>query len=124
MNAIVSGPDLSPKLPTHAQPNLLSCVAAVHVVFFEYQRELLLFGQLVSHMPGILVHLQDRSHSENALEIHLHAVGIAIKESLKPPLTTKDKNYIPQWLVRIQLSQGVIDSILSMEQGVDQVTIR
>lgn len=124
MDAVISGPDLSPKAKFLTQPLLLSRVAAVHVVFYENHKELLLFGQLISHMPGTLIKLQDINHSEKRLDIHIHAVVIAIKESLKPPLTSSDKNYLPQWLVRMQLSQNVIDSILTMEKNVDPFAIR
>lgn len=124
LHAVISGPDLSPKAKFSTQPLLLSRVAAVHVVFYENHRELLLFGQLNSHMPGTLIKLQGRNHSEKRLDIHIHAVAVAIKDSLMPPLTSSDRNYLPQWLMRMQLSQNVIDSILTMEQNVDPFAIR
>ena len=52
LDAIVTGPDF-----TAGSVSLLSKVAAVHVVYHQYQQEIMWFGQLTTYIPGILVKL-------------------------------------------------------------------
>ena len=90
------------------------------------------FGQLTTHIPGILVHLKNgilylfilsliftfpiavEVHSSQYFELPLHAVGVAIKSELALPLKPEDKEYLPQRLVKLQLCQNAIDSIISI----------
>ena len=53
-------------------------------------------------------------HSSQYLELPLHAVGVAIKSELALPLKPKDKEYLPQRLVKLQLCQNAIDSIIEI----------
>ena len=116
LDVIIKGPGLSPLAPSSTHSPLLWHVAAVHVAFHHCRQELLWFNQLTSHMPGVLVKLQDITHSEKRLQLHLHAVKIAIEDTLSPLLYSKGGKHIPQWLVNVQLCRNAIDSILTLAQ--------
>lgn len=46
------------------------------------------------------------------MELPLHAVEVAITSELALPLDPNDREYIPQRLIKLQLCQNAIDSIL------------
>ena len=112
LDAIITSPDLSP--PNSPHPPLLSRVAAVHTAYQHYQRELLWFGSLTSHLPGVLISLQDITHNPDKLELHLQAVQMVLENELIPPLTAKNKKHLPQWLMWMQLCQNAIESIITL----------
>ena len=58
LNALVHGKVLS----TERNVPLISRIAAVHVIYNMSKSQILWFGELVSHDPGILVHLR-KKHS-------------------------------------------------------------
>ena len=120
LDAIITSPDLSP--PNSPHPPLLSRVAAVHTAYHHYQRELLWFGCLTSHLPGVLILLQGITHNPDRLELHLQAVRMVLEDDLIPPLTAKTKKNLPQWLVWMQLCQNAIDSILTLGQETEFAT--
>ena len=101
----------SPELASTSQ-SLLSRVAAVHVAYYHCQQEIMWFGQLTSHKPGILVKLGDIEHGVQ-MELHLRAVHEVLQD-LKPPLDQSDKHQISKWLTDIQLLRNTIDSILAL----------
>lgn len=48
--------------------NLLQCIAALHVLYHKNRAQILWFGQLVGHSPGIMVHLtEDEIHSQHEM---------------------------------------------------------
>ena len=53
-------------------------------------------------------------HSSQYMELPLHAVSFAIKSELSLPLKPEDREYIPQRLVKLQLCQNAIDSIITI----------
>ena len=53
-------------------------------------------------------------HSSQYFELPLHTVSVAIKSELALPLKPDDKEYIPQRLVKLQLCQNAIDSIIAI----------
>ena len=113
LDAIITSPDLSP--PNSPHPPLLSCLAAVHTAYHHYQRELLWFGSLTSHLPGVLISLQDITHNPDKLELHLQAVHMVLeKDLIPPPLSTEDRENLAKWLDLMQLCQNAIDSILML----------
>ena len=120
LDAIITSPDLSP--PNSPHPPLLSRVAAVHTAYQHYQRELLWFGCFTSHLPGVLILLQDITHNPDRLELHLQAVRMVLDDDLIPPLTAKTKKNLPRWLVWMQLCQNAIDSILTLGQETELAT--
>ena len=52
IQAIIAGPDL-----TTGSPSLLSRLVAVHVAYQDSKKEIMWFGQITSHIPGILTQL-------------------------------------------------------------------
>ena len=52
LHTIVTGPDL-----TSTRPSLLSQLVAVHVAYQHSKKEIMGFGQITSHLPGILTQL-------------------------------------------------------------------
>ena len=52
LHMIVTGPDL-----TSRSPSLLSQLVAVHVAYQHSKKEIMWFGQITSHLPGVLVQL-------------------------------------------------------------------
>ena len=50
------------------------------------------------------------------MELHLHAVKVAL-EHLTIPLEKENRKYIQSRLIKIQLCQNAIDSILTLSQG-------
>ena len=62
----------------------------------------------------ITFHLAVEVHSSQYFELPLHAVSVAIKSELALPLKPDDKEYIPQRLVKLQLCQNAIDSIIEI----------
>lgn len=48
------------------------------------------------------------------MDLPLHAVSVAIKHELALPLKPDDREYIPQRLVKLQLCQNAINSIISL----------
>ena len=112
LHTMIDTPDLSPHVSKHT--TLFSRVVAVHVAYQDCQRELLWFGRLTTHLPGILVKLSDVPHNPDRLELHLHAVQVALDNELTPPLTVQNKQNFPVWLVWMQLCQNAIDSILTL----------
>ena len=52
LHTIVTGPDL-----TSRSPSLLSQLVAVHVAYQHSKKEIMWFGQITSHLPGVLVQL-------------------------------------------------------------------
>ena len=109
---MISSPDLSPL--TSKYTLLFSRVVAVHVAYNDCQRELLWFGRLTTHLPDILDRLSDVPYNPDRLELHLHAVQVALDYELTPPLTVQNKQNLPTWLVSMQLCQNTIDSILTV----------
>ena len=109
---MIDTPDLSPHVSKHTA--LFSRVVAVHVAYQDCRRELLWFGRLTTHLPGILVKLSDVPHNPDRLELHLHAVQVALDNELTPPLSVQNKQNLPVWLVWMQLCQNAIDSILTL----------
>ena len=63
--------------------------------------------------------LQTVTHSLDRMELHLHAVNVALKDDLIPPLSMENKMHLPQWLTLMQLCQNVIDSILTLGQEME-----
>ena len=112
LHTMIDTPDLSPHVSKHT--TLFSRVVAVHVAYQDCQRELLWFGRLTTHLPGILVKLSDVPHNPNRLELHLHAVQVALDNDLTPPLSVQNKQNLHVWLVWMQLCQNAIDSILTL----------
>ena len=112
LHTMIDTPDLSLHVSKHTA--LFSRVVAVHVAYQDCQRELFWFGRLTTHLPGILVILSDVPHNPDKLELHLHAVQVALDNELTPPLTMQNKQNLPVWLVWMQLCQNAIDSILTL----------
>ena len=102
LDAIITSPDLSP--PNSPHPPLLSSVAAVHTAYNHYQRELLWFGCLTSHLPGVVILLRNITHNPDRLELHLQAVHKVLDKDLVPPLDVK---HLPQSL-EMQLCQMLL----------------
>ena len=74
---------------------------------------------MVHHIPlsfslYILFSIAVEVHSSQYFELPLHAVSVAIKSELALPLKPDDKEYIPQRLVKLQLCQNAIDSIIAI----------
>ena len=101
----------SPELASESQ-SLLSRVAAVHVAYYHCQQEIMWFGQLTTHKPGILAKLGDIEHGVQ-MKLHLRAVHEVLQD-LKPPLNQSDKHQISKWLTDVQLLTNTIDSILAL----------
>ena len=108
----------SPELASTSQ-SLLSRIAAVHVAFYHCQQEIMWFGQLTSHKPGILAKLGDIEHGVQ-MELHLRAVHEVLQD-LKPPLNQSDKHQISKWLTDVQLLRNTIDSILALDNSVSLI---
>ena len=103
---------ISPELASTSK-SLLCRVAAVHVAYYHCQQEIMWFGQLTTHKPGILAKLGDIKHGVR-IELHLRAVH-EVLEDLKPPLEQNNKHQITKWLTDVQLFQNIIDSILALD---------
>uniref|UniRef100_A0A1X7TWB5 RZ-type domain-containing protein n=1 Tax=Amphimedon queenslandica TaxID=400682 RepID=A0A1X7TWB5_AMPQE len=110
LNAIVTGPDFSP------HNSLLSLLLAVHVVYHEYEQEIMWFGQLTSHIPGILILLlQDEDYNCHDFDLPLLTVMLFIgPDNLALPLVPHQRKNIPERLVKLQLCQNSIDTILTL----------
>ncbi|XP_019853235.1 PREDICTED: E3 ubiquitin-protein ligase RNF213-like [Amphimedon queenslandica] len=108
--ALINGPDLSP------HKSLLSFLAAVHVVYNEYQKDIMWFGQLTAHSPGILLQLAREDFCDcQYFKLPLYAVKVSISpDNLALPLTPEKRGFIRQRLVKLQLCQNSIDSILTL----------
>ena len=119
LNTMINSPDLS--LPMPKCPLLFSRIAAVHVAYYQCQRELLWFGRLTAQLPGVLMMLPDVTHNPEKMELHLHAVRVALDDNLTPPLEASEKEHLPQWLVWMQLCQSATDSILTLRQDTDGI---
>ena len=61
----------------------------------------------------ITFHLAVEVHSSQYFELPLHAVSVAIKSELALPLK-QDREYLPQRLIKLQLCQNAIDSIIAI----------
>ena len=91
------------------------------------------FGQLTTHIPGILVQLDKtigyynhnnllilhfvfiEEYSSQYMELPLYAVKVAINENnLALPLDPEKRDCVPQRLVKLQLCQNSIESILTL----------
>ena len=107
LHTVVTSPELASK-----SQSLLSRVAAVHVAYYHCQQEIMWFGQLTTHKPGILAKLRDIEHGVQ-MELHLRAVH-EVLQGLKPPLNQNDKHQISKWLTDVQLLRNTIDSILAL----------
>ena len=55
LNSMVHSPDL-----VEGHESLVGRIAAVHVVYQSTKSQILWFGQLTSHIPSILLSLEDR----------------------------------------------------------------
>ena len=53
-------------------------------------------------------------HSSQYFGLPLHAVGVAISSELALPLKPEEREYIPQRLIKLQLCQNAIDSIITI----------
>ena len=62
----------------------------------------------------ILFFIAVEVHSSQYFELPLHAVGVAIKSELALPLKPEEREYIPQRLIKLQLCQNAIDSIIAI----------
>ena len=74
---------------------------------------------MVHHIPlsftlYILFSIAVEVYSSQYFELPLHAVGVAIKSELALPHKPDDKEHIPQRLVKLQLCQNAIDSIIAI----------
>ena len=74
---------------------------------------------MVHHIPlsfslYILFSIAVEVHSSQYFELPLHAVSVAIKNELSLPLKPEEREYLPQRLVKLQLCQNAIDSIISI----------
>ena len=94
------------------------------------------FGQLTTHIPGILVQLDKTigyyifiiivilfdisvfiEYSSLYMELPLYAVKVAINENnLALPLDPEKRDCVPQRLIKLQLCQNSIESILTLGQ--------
>ena len=102
-------------LASSPSPSLLSHVAAVHVAYYDYQQEIMWFGQLTSYMPGILATLNTSCSKEAKFHLHLSAVAEVV-EDLPPPLDKDQNHQLLKWFGKMKLCQTAIDSILSLER--------
>jgi hypothetical protein len=113
IDGIVTGPDFKRSITS-----FVSLLAAVHVVYHNFQQEIMWFGQLTTHIPGILVHLlQIVKHDPYCMKLQLHAVKVAIDNELQIPIEVENRQYIPQMFIKLQLCQNIIDSILSLSSS-------
>ena len=100
------------------------------------------FGQLTTHIPGILIQLDKaigyynhiilfdisvfiyiEEYSSQYMELPLYAVKVAINENnLALPLDPDDRAYVPHRLVKLQLCQNAIDSILTLAEPTAELT--
>ena len=55
------------------------------------------------------------------MEVSLYAVKVAINENLALPLDPDDRQYIPDRLVKLQLCQNAINSILTLEKSITEL---
>ena len=102
----------SPELASTSK-SLLSRVAAVHVAYYHCQQEIMWFGQLTTHKPGILAKLGDIKHGAQ-MQLHLRAFQ-EVLEDLKPPLEESNKHQLKKWLTDIQLLQNPMNSVLVLK---------
>lgn len=58
MDAIITGPNFN-------HQSLVSLLAAVHVIYHEFQQDIMWFGQLTTYLPSILVQLLHIGKSTN-----------------------------------------------------------
>ena len=103
----------SPELASSTSPSLLHQMVAVHVAYYHCQQEIMWFGQLTTHKPGILAKLEDIEHGIQ-MQLHLRAVQEVLKD-LKPPLEQNNKHHLAKWLTDIQCLQNSIESILALK---------
>jgi hypothetical protein len=118
IDTIVTGPEFARSITT-----FISLLAAIHVVYHSYEQEIMWFGQLTTHIPGILIHLSNIEYDAHCIDLQLQAVKIAIKNELKLPLVvseTEDHRYIPVMLIKLHLCQNTIDSILSLPSSFNE----
>ena len=54
LNSLVQGPEFE------GHESLIGGIAALHIVYHSVEPQVFWFGQLVSHLPGIIKTLQDR----------------------------------------------------------------
>ena len=106
LHTIVTSPELA-----SASQSLLSCVAAVHVAYYHCQQEIMWFGQLTTHKPGILAKLGDIEHGVQ-MELHLRAVQEVLQDLKALNQTVKHQTF--KWLTDVQLLRNAIDSILAL----------
>ena len=102
----------SPELASSSQ-SLLYRIAAVHVAYYHCQQEIMWFGQLTTHKPGILARLGGDIEHGTQMQLHLRAVREVLQD-LRPPLERDNKHQITKWLKDIQLLQNAIESILAL----------
>ena len=102
----------SPELAS-SSPSLLHQMVAVHVAYYHCQQEIMWFGQLTAHKPGILAKLEDIEHGIQ-MQLHLRAVQ-EVLEDLKPPLEQNNKHQFAKWLTDIQRLQNSVESILAIK---------
>ena len=61
-----------------------------------------------------IIYIAIEVHNSQYMDLPLHAVSVAIKHELALPLKPEDREYIPQRLVKLQLCQNAINSIISL----------
>ena len=131
LDALVHGDDFCSR---DGNITLLLRVAAVHVVYNMNRSQVLWFGQLVTHNPGIMVHLRSNlipdkeemvRYSDEVINddyvpllkiqtLHLQAVERTL-DDLVPPLDKDNPAAsLTPWLKDVRMSQNAITSVISL----------
>ena len=118
---MISRFELSSHTSKHAP--LLCRVTAVYVAYHKCQSELLRFGRLTALLPGVVVKLKEVLHNPYKLELHLHALSVVLDGNLSPPIDFKDRKHLSKWLVWMQKCQNAIESIITLEQDTNDLTL-